>query len=50
MSAYKEAENNLYSGFLAWEKDDKAFIKTLPNYTLEKNLAKATQMMVNSNR
>ncbi|HQS67876.1 MAG TPA: hypothetical protein PLM93_11885 [Sulfuricurvum sp.] len=46
LGSYQEAENLLYTSLLAWDTEDKTLIEKIPPVLLEKDVLKATEMMV----
>ncbi len=46
MSSYQEGEKYLFTTFIAWNVADSAFSEKLPPYLLEKDISKATEMIV----
>jgi len=50
ISSYQEGEKYLFATFIAWNAVDSAFGEKLPPYLLEKDILKATEMMVGSKK
>lgn len=50
ISSYQEGEKYLFTTFIAWNAVDSAFSEKLPPYLLEKDISKATEMMVGSKK
>jgi hypothetical protein len=48
--SYEEGEKYLFVTFIAWNAIDSGFSEKLPPYLLEKNITKATEMMVNDKK